>query len=124
MSQRPTLLILDDEVDVARALRRSLRGEGYRILLAQDADEAFSHLERESVAAVLSDAWMPKLDGLPFLTKVRHLQPDAGRILVTAHPESIGGDGVLEAGLSAVIGKPWDVGELRNAVRRVCQAAE
>ncbi len=117
----PTVLIIDDEAPVAAALGRSLRGEGYRILLAHDRAEAVAHLERERVDAVLSDASMPGLEGVSFLGELGRWCPDAARILVTAWPERVSCAHLRSAGIETVIAKPWDLGELRGALRVACR---
>ncbi len=116
-----TVLILDDERHVTSALRRSLHGEGYRILLAHGREEALEHLRREPVDAVLSDASMPRMDGVAFLAEVERWRPEAARILVTAWPERVSTARLRSAGIAAVIPKPWDVTALRGAIREVCQ---
>jgi response regulator RpfG family c-di-GMP phosphodiesterase len=119
--QGRTLLILDDERHVTAALRRSLRGEGYRILLAHGRDEAVAHLEREPIDAVLSDASMPGVEGVAFLAEVERWRPEAARILVTAWPERISSAWIRSAGIAAVIPKPWDLAELRGVIRAACR---
>ena len=118
--RKRTVLIVDDERHVAAALRRSLRGEGYRILLAHGREEAVEHLEREAIDAVLSDASMPGLEGVSFLAETERWCPDAARILVTAWPERVSSARLRAAGIAAVIAKPWDLGELRGALRAAC----
>ncbi len=117
----PTVLIVDDERPVAAALGRSLRGEGYRILLAHDRAEAVAHLEREPVDAVLSDAAMPGLEGVSFLGELDRWCPEAARILVTAWPERVSSRRLRDAGIDTVIAKPWDLGELRGVLRLACR---
>lgn len=116
-----TVLIVDDERHVTAALRRSLRGEGYRILLAHGRDEAVAHLEREPIDAVLSDASMPGLEGVAFLGEIDRWCPGAARILITAWPERVSSARLRAAGIAAVIAKPWDLGELRGALRAACR---
>ncbi len=116
-----TVLIVDDERHITAALGRSLRGEGYRILLAHGRDEAVAHLRREPVDAVLSDASMPDLEGVTFLAEIERWYPRAARILVTAWPERISPARLRSAGIVAVIPKPWDLGELRGVLRAACR---
>lgn len=118
-----TILIVDDERHVAAALKRCLRGEGYRILLAHNRVEALDHLRREPVRAVLSDVAMPGSEGISWLAEVDRWCPDAARIVVTAWPEAVSSASLRDAGVSAVIAKPWDLGELRGALRSACGGA-
>src|ERR1700721_1621128 len=80
-----TLLIVDDEDAVRRALTRALRSEGYRMLTASSGEEGIALLEREPIELVISDHKMGALSGLEFLKQVRERSPDTLRILLTGH---------------------------------------
>lgn len=120
---KPVVLIVDDEANVARALGRTLRGQGFELFLAASADEARSALAHRDLRAVLSDVTMPGLGGLEFLSEVRAQRPEVARILITGHREALAADVLAALELTAVIGKPWDAFELRSVLRRVCAAA-
>ena len=87
---RPALLVVDDDTDVLASARRELRrwyGDNYRVLCRRSADDALSALremrrDREPVAVVLADLWMPEMTGSEFLARVRRLHPHARRALL------------------------------------------
>ncbi len=81
------LLLVDDEVNVLRALSRLLRGQGYQIHTAIGPMAALPILEQFPVGVVVSDQRMPEMDGTEFLAQVRERWPDTVRILLTAHAE-------------------------------------
>ncbi len=118
-----TILIVDDEEHVTAALRRSLSGQGYRILLAHTRQEAMDHLRREPVRAILSDVAMPETRDprdVTWLDEADAWSPGAARILITAWPEALSTARLREARIDAVISKPWDLAELRGVIRSVC----
>ncbi len=81
------LLLVDDEVNVLRALSRLLRGQGYQIHTANGPRAALPILEQFPVGVVVSDQRMPEMDGTEFLARVRERWPDTVRILLTAYAE-------------------------------------
>ena len=82
-----TILLVDDETNILKALHRLLRPEGYRILTAESGADALALLAKESVDLVVSDMRMPEMDGAVFLAKVRQTWPDTVRLLLTGHAD-------------------------------------
>ena len=78
---KPILLSVDDDLDVLRAVERDLRshyGANYRVLASDSPQAALDLLKQlkvrnESVALLLADQRMPKLDGVNFLQEAREL---------------------------------------------------
>ena len=107
--QQPTVLVLDDEENILRALERLLRPEGYRILTADRPQEAFELLAREPVQVVISDQRMPEMDGVEFLSRIKEIYPDIVRIALSGYADL---DTVTEAvnrgWIFRFITKPWD----------------
>ncbi len=110
----PTLLLVDDESRILSALRRSLRREGFELLLAEGADAARALLEARRVDFVLSDQKMPGTTGLELLEEVARRWPDVGRALLTGWPEEVPAGRAEAAGILAILPKPWDEDELKR----------
>jgi len=116
--RKGTLLLLDDEPNVLSSLVRLLRRDGYQILTAHNAQEAFSLLATHEVQVVVSDQRMPDMNGTEFLSRVRKLYPGTVRIILSGYAE-------LESVLSAInrgeiyrfYTKPWDDQALRDNIR-------
>jgi DNA-binding NtrC family response regulator len=124
-SARPvTLLIVDDEPAILKALQRIVRDEGYRVLTALDGEEALRLVASESVDVVLSDMDMPGMSGLDLMVRLRRNHPAAVRLLLT-------GRGTLAAAVGAIndgevyrfMTKPWDIDELREVLRQAAARA-
>lgn len=103
-----SILIVDDEELLVFAFKEMFESEGYRTLTALNAEDALKHLEEERFAVVLTDQNMPTENGLEFLAKVKAIQPDATRVLMT---------GVLD--LSTVI-QAINKGEIYRFVVKPC----
>ena len=119
------LLLVDDEPAILAALRRTLRGRGYRIFVADDPVQALKLLDRERVDLVVSDLDMPTMNGLDLIARIRVAFPHVVRILLT-------GRGTLDAALRAIndgevhrfLTKPWDEEELRTTIAQALERLE
>jgi len=78
-----SILLVDDEEMLLLAYKTMLDREGYRTVAAPSAVEAMKHLAAEKFALVLTDQNMPQFNGLDFLARVKEVQPDATRVLMT-----------------------------------------
>lgn len=92
MSQ--TILIIDDEKDIRTSLKGILEDEGYRVLTAADGAEGLEAARQELPDMVLLDIWMPGMDGLEILEKLKALFPG---LIVTM----ISGHGTIETAVKA-----------------------
>lgn len=111
------VLIVDDEVRILAALRRSLRREGWQILTAETPAEALSLIADEPVDLVLSDHKMPGMSGLELLAEIGRRHPHTARILITGWAEAVTDQELREIGVQALITKPWDDAELKRILR-------
>ena len=117
------LLILDDEVRILSALRRTLRREPYEIFTAETIAEARRVLESEAIDLVLSDHKMPGTTGLVFLEEAARRRPHAVRMLITGWTETIPESSVAALGIRAVIAKPWEDAALKETLRLAAKQA-
>jgi len=113
-----TLLIVDDEKNVALALKRLLRQEGYRILTASNGDEGLALLNGHPVRIVVSDHQMPGMPGLEFLRHVRQRHAATARILMSASIDGADVTSAFRAGdIHGFFSKPWDNAYVKDVVR-------
>jgi response regulator RpfG family c-di-GMP phosphodiesterase len=124
-----TVLCVDDEPNILSALRRLLRGHGYRVLTATGGAEGLEVIAQTPVDLVLSDMRMPQMDGAQFLEQVKARAPDAVRILLTGYADLTSTiKAINDAAIYRYISKPWDdavvVGVVRDALERKLLASE
>ena len=123
---RKTLLIVDDEETIHRALKRTLRREPYDLLHAYDAAEASAILSsNEEIACIVCDHYMPGTHGLDLLIELRKRYPELITILLTAQADlqlvmSALNDGHIHRFLT----KPWDNDDLRKQLRETFRECE
>ena len=113
-----TLLVVDDEKNVASALQRLFQLDGYHVLTAESANEGFELLASNHVSIVISDQRMPVMNGTEFLSRVKELYPDIVRIMLTAHADldSVT-DAINNGAVYKFLNKPWDDDVIRNKVK-------
>jgi EAL domain-containing protein (putative c-di-GMP-specific phosphodiesterase class I)/FixJ family two-component response regulator len=113
-----TLLIVDDETNIITSLVRLLHRDGYRILTAHSAEQAFELLALHHVHVIISDHRMPVMTGAEFLGKVKSMYPDTVRILLSGFVEIDAlADAVNRGAVFRFLLKPWDDDILRESIR-------
>jgi two-component system nitrogen regulation response regulator NtrX len=80
-----TILIVDDEESIRSSLGGVLEDEGYKTLFAMDGVEALAIAGRETPDLVLLDIWMPRMDGLETLQRLKELDPRLIVIMMSGH---------------------------------------
>ena len=115
------VLIVDDEQESLNLLNRTLRGL-YGTFLARDGWEGLRSLERNPVAAVISDQRMPGMTGVEFLAEASRRCPYTQRILLTGYTEVEGIIDAINAGhVFGYLSKPWHPDDLLNTLRRAVE---
>jgi response regulator RpfG family c-di-GMP phosphodiesterase len=114
----PRLLLVDDEVRILSALRRTLRREGYEIVTAESAAEALRVLDEGPVDAILTDHKMPGMSGAQLLAEAARRCPNAARMIITGWTEEIPPERLEQLGVCALVTKPWDDAKLKATLRR------
>lgn len=80
-----TILIVDDEKDIRTALTGILEDEGYQVITASSGMEALETVRQEMPDLVLLDIWMPGIDGLETLERLKALFPQLTVIMISGH---------------------------------------
>ncbi len=113
-----TVLVVDDDEHVRRALRRVLRRARCHVLDAGDAAAALAILEHEPVHVVVSDFRMPGISGIELLRRVKERWPRIQRVLLTGQADSTAiEEAVNQSEIFRFIWKPWDDGHLLITVQ-------
>lgn len=118
------LLIIDDEVEITKALTRQFR-RNYNVFSTTNAEEGFAILEKENIQVVLSDQRMPGMTGTDFFSKIKDKYPDALKLLLTGFSD-------IEAVINAInegqvfryVTKPWNPTELDSIIKEAFEKYE
>jgi len=119
MTESELLLVVDDDVDIARFIEVNLRLQGYEVLLAYDGERALELIESRQPALAIVDWMMPKIDGLELTRWVRANPFTASMPIILLTARGMTADKVvgLTAGSDDYLVKPFDTLELVARVR-------
>ncbi|MCH8618680.1 EAL domain-containing protein [Undibacterium sp. TS12] len=113
-----TLLLVDDEPNILNALKRLLRKDDYRILIANSGQEGLEILERNQVDVIISDQRMPLMTGVEFLRNAKKSYPETVRIILSGYTElQYITDAINEGAIYKFLTKPWDDELIRANIR-------
>jgi len=121
MSNKATLLFVDDEERVLRSLEVLFK-QRFRVLSTTDGNQAVEIVKRERVHVIVSDQRMPLMTGVELLRRMRDVSPSSMRLLLTGYSdlEAIV-NSVNEGEIFRYLSKPWSAKEI---LATVSQAAE
>ncbi|MBM3774094.1 MAG: response regulator [Acidobacteria bacterium] len=105
-----TVIIVDDEEMVITSIRAFLQLETeYDVHGFTDPEEALRFVEASPISVAVSDYLMPRINGIQFLGRVKQLQPESTRVLLTGHADKQSAvQAINEVGLFQYLEKPWD----------------
>jgi putative nucleotidyltransferase with HDIG domain len=125
MPHAHTVLFVDDEVNILKALQRLLRSEDMNVLCASRGEEALEALQKHPVQVVVSDQRMPEMSGVDLLSRVRELSPNVIRMMLTGYTEmDVAVDAINRGEIYRLITKPWNDDELRATIRQAFDHAD
>ena len=81
----PSILVVDDERDIRETLRGILEEEGYQVLLAESGEACLEQLHRRACDVVLLDIWLPGMDGLDTLQRIRQEEDAPEVVMISGH---------------------------------------
>ncbi len=114
-----SILVVDDDADVRASIRKALERDGHSVTEEPDGQSALRRFVAAPADLVISDVFMPDMDGLDFLARVREVFPGA-RIIMISGGGDLREESVLEAaeklGADGIMEKPFDTRELRATV--------
>jgi PAS domain S-box-containing protein len=120
-----TVLVADDENAVRRLTTEILRRLGYTIVAVETGDEALKRFtaEPDRFQIVFLDITMPGIDGLHALRQMRQLRPALPCVILSGHSEQDAAGHFGGTGATTFLQKPFEIGDLVQAVARVKPAA-
>jgi DNA-binding response OmpR family regulator len=113
-----TILVVDDDPDIARFVEVNLRSAGYDVSVASDGEEALEKAATLRPDLVLLDVMMPRIDGFEVAQRLRRNPQTSNTSIIMLTAKALSTDKVLglTAGADDYIIKPFDVGVLRARV--------
>jgi putative nucleotidyltransferase with HDIG domain len=123
--EQHTVLFVDDEVNILKAVQRLLRHEPWKVLVASRAKEALAILDGEPAQVVITDQRMPEMSGVDLLSVIRERHPDVVRMMLTGYTEiNVAVDAINRGAIYRLITKPWNDEELKATIRQALEQHE
>ncbi len=114
----PTILVVDDERTLAKAIKAYLAENGYEAEVAHDAESAFAMLGTARPEVVFTDVRLPGMNGIELLKKIREFDPAISVVVMTAHGSIEGAVEAVKLGAFDYVKKPVDLEELKLLAER------
>lgn len=123
------LMLVDDEPNILSSLRRVLNampvemfGGALQVETFTNAAHALARAQESAFDLVISDYRMPGMDGVTFLEKLRDIQPQAARLILSGYADlSALIAAINRAQIFRFIAKPWDEVDLEMAIRQALE---
>lgn len=112
------VLIIDDEKDILDSLSGILEDEGFSVSKAADGKEGLAIFERDAPDVVLLDVWMPELDGIQVLKKIRARRNDAKVVVISGHGTISTAVEAVKMGAYDFLEKPLSIDKVLEVVSR------
>ena len=119
MAETPNILIADDDPILRETLHGHLSDQGYDVIAAADGEKALAHLKGKRFHLVIIDIKMPKVDGFQLLEYVKENLPSTKAIMLTGYADLKNVEKCRKLGADDVIAKPYDLGDLLDAISLV-----
>src|SRR5262252_274222 len=113
-----TILVVDDEENIRHTLRGVLADEGYDVLEAPDGRRALELLEHVAPRLAIVDVWMPEVDGVELVERMRTQSPGVPIIVISGHGTIETAVRVIRLGAFDFLEKPFPLDALLNVVGR------
>ena len=111
-----TILVVDDEPQLLRALQVNLHAEGYQVLTALDGTTALQHAASNHPDLIVLDLGLPDINGVDVITKIRR-SSSTPIIVLSARHGSVDKVRALDAGADDYVTKPFGLNELLARLR-------
>ena len=122
--RRPSILVVDDEPTVLRALRVALEAQDYVVTAVLSGEDALARVTNDAFDLVLLDLGLPGMSGFDVIPRVRVLFPALPIIVLSAQGEDAAKVEALDLGADDYVSKPFSVRELLARVRVALRHAE
>jgi DNA-binding response OmpR family regulator len=123
MSERPTILLIEDEARLRHNLQILLQDEGYCVVSAEHGEEGIQRLQEKTFDLVMTDLIMPKMDGFQVMEYLQEHYRDTVVVVITAYASTESAIQALRRGAYDYVAKPFDIDLLLIVVKRALEKA-
>ncbi|MDO9034609.1 MAG: response regulator [Methanoregula sp.] len=119
MSEKPRVMIVDDDENLCRTLSLVLNRKGYDVTVAHSGPEAIGNVEEQSFAMIFMDIKMPGMDGVEAFEQIQKIRTDAVVTMMTAYAVEGLVEKALYMGAQGILYKPVDVKNVMSTIEDV-----
>ena len=123
-SQKPLIVIVDDEAHILHVVSLKLRNAGYEVISAQNGEEGYEAVVQHHPLLFITDYQMPVMSGLEMCTKLKKEPSTANirAIMLTARGFSIPPDALEKTNIQMVLSKPFSPREILAKVQELVES--
>ncbi|MGA9116658.1 MAG: response regulator [Bacteroidota bacterium] len=115
------ILVVDDEENVCRSVRRILNRQGYAVTDVQSADEAVKEIKQSAFDLVITDLMMPNTSGMELLQIIREHYPELDVVMITGYASIETAVKAVKLGAAGYVPKPFTPEELSVVTEKALQ---
>jgi DNA-binding NtrC family response regulator len=110
------VLVMEDEVNVARALEMVLKEEGYEVDVAMTGASALDQFNWKNFDLLIADLRLPDINGMDVIKKVKQEQPNTDVVVITGYSTVASAVEAMKLGVVDYLAKPFTEDELKNII--------
>lgn len=118
LSNKHTILVVDDDPEIVTLLSKILLNEGYNVMDAQNGLEALRKVEKGGIDLVILDLIMPEMGGIEVLKRLGDIAPKLPVIVLTGHGDLQTAREAMMLGAYEYITKPFDADFVKAVVKK------
>lgn len=112
------MVIVEDDILLKDSLCLYFQSKGCEVSAFESAEDALEAMGRDRYGVIISDHWLPGMDGLSLMDRVLEISPETVRILITGQPEAGIAEEAIRAGVDDFILKPFTPEEIEEVLER------
>ena len=121
---RPHVLLMEDEMNVAKGLEMVMREEGYEVDLADTGQGALDKFRTSEFDLLVADLRLPDMDGMEVVQHVCEKRPRTNVVIITGYPSVSSAVQAVKLGVSDYLRKPFTEDEFKTAVKSALKEKE
>ena len=118
LSQRASILVVDDDAGIRKTLSKILEREGYLVETAENGEQAIEASKKWFFNVALIDIRLPDMEGTELLDRLKRTEPRMMKIIITGYPSLKNAVVAVNRGADGYVLKQFDVGELLALIRK------
>jgi len=119
MNAKQSILLVDDDYEFCKAMKKMLEKSGYVVTLAADGQEALDILSKDVFNLIFSDLRMPRLNGIELMEAIKRKKVRTPIVFITAYGEVESYMDLMNMGAFDYISKPVKGREILDLARKV-----